>query len=285
MTKKGITVQLVGGLGNQIWIYLSARSWSKRLDVPLEFDRSYLKGESSHGEDLLTELNERATDKNISTVEKALHLVRRISSNDEFLRRFYPSWQESVTGPIPPNSWSGQLRMRGYFQDVRYIDAEIETQLRTFFAERKLSDVLEKMTENLELESTAFFHIRRGDYWSNPQFGILDDDFLERAFNRISRSSDITRVAVFSEDYFPSRDLFGGVDVIRLGKDSCSAAEILTLMSRAHHLVIANSSLSYWGGRFSEGKVYFPDPKHKSAEGDLYNYQNPKWSPITSSFL
>ena len=285
MKKKGITAHLVGGLGNQIWIYLAAKSWSKRLDVPLEFDCSYLKGESSHGEDLLTELNERAGDKNIITLEKALHLARRIFSNDEFLGRLYPSWQESVTGPTPPYTWSGQLRMRGYFQDVRYIDTEIEAQLRKFFSERKLNENLEKIIEKLDLESTAFFHIRRGDYWSNPEFGILDDDFLERAFNRLSRSFDISEVAVFSEDYFPSSNLFGGCHVIRLGPDVCSAVEILTLMSRAKHLVIANSSLSYWGARFSRGKVYFPDPKHKSAEGDSYNYQKPQWTPVISSFL
>ena len=285
MMKKGIIAELVGGLGNQIWIYLSAKSWSKRLNVPLEFDCSYLKSASSHGEDLLTELNERAGNKNIRGVEKALHLVRRIKSNDEFLGRLYPSWQESVTGLNPPQTWSGQLRMRGYFQDIRFIDTEIEAKMRKFFAERKLSEDLDKIVESLDLESTAFFHIRRGDYWSNPQFGILDNDFLKRAFNRLSSSSDIRKVAVFSEGYFPSSDMFDGIHVIRLGPATCNAAEMLTLMSRAKHVVIANSTLSYWGARFSRGKVYYPDPRHKSAVSDSYNYQGAKWHPVTSSFL
>lgn len=165
------------------------------------------------------------------------------------------------------------------------IDSEIENQLRKYFSERTLNESLYAIVKSLNLESTVFFHIRRGDYWSNPQYGILDDDYLERAFSYLAHSSQISKVVVFSEDYFPSSDLFDGIEVIRLGPEVCSAAEILTLMSKAKHLVIANSSLSYWGARFSVGKVYFPEPKHKSKKGDLFNYKNPNWSPVTSSFL
>lgn len=104
-----------------------------------------------------------------------------------------------------------------------------------------MNESSEEIIKNVDVEPTAFFHIRRGDYWSNPQFGTLDDDYLNRAFSQLSCSSEMGKVAVFSEDYFPSGDLFGGIEVIKPVTDICNEPEIFTVMSKAKHLVVANS--------------------------------------------
>lgn len=107
-------------------------------------------------------------------------------------------------------------------------------------------------------------HVRRGDYLKKPErFPQLTQHYYESALKQTQRP-----VHVYSDDIDwckANPDQLGLKDRDHEFIDSTRSATLpaevsdLVTMSRAHSIVIANSTFSWWAAYLSNAEVFYPD--------------------------
>lgn len=159
------------------------------------------------------------------------------------------------------NSLSRFSHLTGYFQHWRYVDnsyhlfaAELNNYLNTIDAENVIDS-----------ESFIGVHVRRGDnIYTLDSMGSLNNRYYLKILEKQNTLG--LPVVLFTDD------LKGASDVIKkvspdycFGPEDLSVWQTLKLMSKAHYLVTANSTLSWWAAfiGFKSGRtqqVFIPEP-------------------------
>jgi len=131
-------------------------------------------------------------------------------------------------------------------------------------------------------------HIRRGDYVTNPRanakHGVLSPDYYQKAFQIIASKHKVDAIYLFSDDpdwLHTNRILDTSLRQI-IVKDSVPPHEALWLMASAKHLVMANSSLSWWSGKLSigGGLIFAPQQWFHNSRTNLEDLLLPSWITI-----
>jgi hypothetical protein len=138
----------------------------------------------------------------------------------------------------------------GFWQSPKYFES-IEETIRADFQvkESLVKNVLKKGIELGEGHSIAV-HVRRGDFL-NPKIaayhGVLDAAYYHKAIEIIQEKDPLATIHFFSDDIewvkynIPSR-----VNTEFVSSPKRSALEDFYLMTKCRHIVIANSSFSWW---------------------------------------
>lgn len=148
-----------------------------------------------------------------------------------------------------------------YYQDPKYF-AGYEDEIRVFFGEGIVPD-----------ERIAI-HVRRGDYVNNPFYvDLTSTDYYFQAMQHFPEA----RFLVFSDNIPWCKDYF--VDPKFDYSEGHSAEEDLKLMAGCRGMIMANSSLSWWGAFLGETKkvIY---PKNWYADGIQRTVCLPNWIPV-----
>lgn len=242
LDKDAITVKLTGGLGNQLFIFAAGLASATRLEVPLVVDKSFYEvpGEKrtfqlDFLEDLytLSSLSEKTPASLFSSINyrprgKVFRERNAVVFDKDFLN-------------VTPGT-----RLEGYFQSPRYFENIKELLLGRIVSAGKAGAI----TNSIAL------HLRRGDYL-NPgtmQFhGVSSSSYALRAIDVISRSEGDKPVLVYSDDLDTvKKELNFSSNFQRMDKysfitqDGLSDIQSLVQMSRSSHMVMSNSSFSWW---------------------------------------
>lgn len=123
--------------------------------------------------------------------------------------------------------------LRGYFQSYKY------------FEDCKYN-ILDFLTPNIEvsqMDGVCGIHVRRGDYLSlSGCYEILDLNYYQAAMDQVKAD----KYLIFSDDIGFCKSIFKGDNFIF--SENTDPAHDLALMSKGcENLIIANSSLSWWG--------------------------------------
>ena len=157
-------------------------------------------------------------------------------------------------------SWSGDVYLDGNWQSERYfapIADDLRVRLRTY---RPDDEQVIALGTEIDSGTSAFVHVRRGDYVSHNHFkreiGALDTGYYNKALGLL-KSVGTCRLFVFTNDPEWARQHLPRESRILGPEEVPSAHDVLWLMARCHHAVIANSSLSWWGAwrDWQPGKV------------------------------
>ena len=223
-----LTVNLMGGLGNQLF-QLAALTHVSRRTRRSPYIQS-LANPSNHSK--------------VSYFDTIFQSFKHLHS--------YVRPSVRLTEPtLSYIDWSHLLRqypnpeLNGYFQDWRYVDSDFVQKL-TF------PDVSSKYPG---IENGIFLHIRGGDYVGNAYHDIGLDAYYERA---IALFPD-TRFFVVTNDvgYAMSRPFMQGLKHTLVMEPEL---ETLYLMSRCAGGICANSSFSWWGAFLNPTrKIVMPD--------------------------
>lgn len=278
-----IIVNLIGGLGNQMFQYATGRAAAHRLGVPLLLDasgfaqyelRRYELGELSIQGRLATEAELAGAGVSL----KAPTLLRRIGQTLGLSRPANLFKEASFAYDARFEKVMAPVYLSGYWQSERYF-ADIADLLRT---ELSLNQPLDAENERIGLKirdagaNAVSLHIRRGDYVSNPQtaqyHGVCSSDYYHNAVDYIAAKQKNPHFFVFSDDHawvnenFKLNHEMTMVDVNGADRGVCDMA----LMRECRHHVIANSSFSWWGAWLSngEGKVVIA-PKRWFNDGNI----------------
>lgn len=248
-----IRLNLVGGLGNQVFIFARGLALSKQYAIGL-VDKCSQYGMSINRFNITLPIVGAAPCRSIS--EKSL----RFDPNPEI--------EDNTT-------------LNGYFQCERYfkgLEKEIRSELTL---KESLSSVAQKATEDIGITtSSVAVHVRRGDFltWAAECHGALPLDYYLRAAKYLAEGFQGLRFIVFTDDPGWAQNNFRfpyPTSVIHT-----TPHEDLILFSRCRHAIIANSSFSWWGawlGADKTGTVIAPKDWFRTTAYDSRDIVPERW--------
>ena len=207
-------VQLMGGLGNQMFQIAAAYAHSKRTGRILKISQRTIGGRQ---DTYWTSWFSKLTD--------------AISA-----RKSGVTWKEpgfSYT-PIP----AAAAVLSGYFQSSLYFQ-DYADDIRSLFCMKPAPG--QHIAILAKKETATVLHIRRGDYVPLPRLhGILTAEWYRGA----CMGRDPADIVVFSDDlaWCKELDFLKGATFV----DEPDAAMALYLMSQFHRFILSNSSFSWW---------------------------------------
>ncbi len=249
-----VKVEIIGGLGNQMFQYATAKAIAVKHNTQVTANISAFNTYKVHPLSLDKLSCNCMFDSHVTILSRFLNLpkFRKIFSKFSGLFNVYIEKDLSYN-PKLINS-TKDVSLYGYFQSEKYFTDIRGTLLKEFSLSAPLASdeaALEKLI--IEIDSIAI-HIRRGDYVTdtsaNSVHGTCENDYFINALSslRISKHlSETTTLFIFSDDIDWCRDniSFDYKTVFVEGSSEKPEVDIY-LMSKCNHQVISNSTFSWW---------------------------------------
>lgn len=256
-----IIVNVIGGLGNQMFQYAAARALALARGLPLRLDVSGFDGYGLHqGFELQRVFRCETPLASADEVRavlgwRALPVLRRILARPGLatLRgkalvvephfHYWPGIRDVSAGSY----------LQGYWQSEKYFE-DVATQIRTDFTFRlPMSETNAAWAERIGRCNAVSLHVRRGDYVSNARthaaHGVCSLAYYNAAARHIAGRVEAPEFFVFSDDIDWARenlDIGHSCHYIDHNRGVESYND-MRLMSLCRHHVLANSSFSWWG--------------------------------------
>lgn len=252
-------VNILGGLGNQMFQYALALAIKNRCEDNVRIDPRAFRGYPIHnGYELKRIFKVSIPEATVGEVMKVAYpflnyriwqlcrlLPKRKSMRYEWKSMAY---NERVFTNTKNEYLIGYWQTERYFYPIRW---EI---LKAFtFPSFEPGSKNESLGKELQQENSVALHIRRGDYLEiGNTSGICTIDYYKKAIAHIKEKVSPKVYSVFSDDIDWCIGQFGAIisdsDIRYVnwnkGKESFRDMQ---LMSLCKHNIIANSSFSWWG--------------------------------------
>ncbi|MDM4764972.1 alpha-1,2-fucosyltransferase [Pelomonas sp. SE-A7] len=236
-----------GGLGNQLFQHVFARSLARRLGVEMLTDISYF-GHDPYGF--------KAGIWNLQPGARSGLLSELAGPGAYALKEGQIQSVEQVQ-QLPPDA--RVLVLEGYWQSERFFDADIARETHAQLAAQVAPTVDSALLERLRSSPAAVaVHLRRRDY---GHMGLCRPAYYAAALQLIAQAHPGLELFVFTDEPNYSRHLLNQLgyryQMVASGDDRSD----LYLMSLCRHFVISNSSYSWWAAWFGEpqgGSIFCP---------------------------
>lgn len=259
-----IIVNLVGGLGNQMFQYACARALATELKLPLRATVDMFGAYTFH---------------NGFELERVFSLVLSVAQPTELQRmigalRASPTVRRALASMmLSPlrgarfiaephyHYWDGlsdRARvggyLQGYWQSERYFSSHAAT-IRSDFTFRQPPTGHNAELARIILDSLAVsVHVRRGDYVTDAKtrsvHGTCTPEYYFKAIESVRRRAPEARLFAFSDDPRWVTEVLARryPDLMVVDHNGGeSSYNDMRLMSLCRHHIIANSSFSWWG--------------------------------------
>ncbi|MHB1164272.1 MAG: alpha-1,2-fucosyltransferase [Candidatus Nanopelagicales bacterium] len=291
----GITVRLLGGLGNQLFQYAAGRAVAERLRCPLYVDAgrlaAVLPGDTPRSFDLGW-LVDPAHVRAATTPRLPARLLRRVANRVHLPTGTFAEASFAYDSRI--ESVQVGATLEGYFQSWRYF-AEISDSLRGSIRDAApRSPWFEESAAALAAGGPWIaVHVRRGDYVRprNAAFhGLLGRRYYQSALGALRERGTEGRLVVFSDEPDAAVELLGadGADAVAVRPPaSAHPMESIALMSLAGGIITANSSFSWWGAWLADpgrSEVACPTPWLARAGADERDLRPREWVSVDAGF-
>ena len=275
MSREVCEFQLIGGLGNQLFIMMAATQ-HLRDGYPTEINTFNLESYgNNHGTSIegivfpfkTPEYKETKT--NLSAFKFRLISLLRRKAKFKNIANWQIENEHGFSDPSHARNAKGRKHL-GYFQSPKMFDSSLKPLLFDI-APQLPSENFVHYSNEAEKIKPIFLHIRRGDYLTyQDTFGVLSMDYYENALN-VLRKKGIH----FSEVWIiSSEEAIGSELGMKLGVNfrvvsaasKLSDIETLILMKYGSAHIIANSTYSWWGAFISKNTkcVVAPSPWFKN---------------------
>lgn len=297
---------LFGGLGNQLFQYFAALYLAQNLGTSLKIDSTFSQLKRTGHSDWINVLNLPATMSGQTPKYSArylLALVRRISRgalarvvrSGELQLSLFNEFRSSVVGYDPNLELiTKPVTITGYFQTWKYYQALKEKNLAPRISIEHPSPWFTKMGETLNAQGRVLgIHVRRGDYLSNPEIGVLSCCYYRDCLKTLSDQGVVwDAIWIFSDDIPIAKQelgpLFSDQDKVYFVNPppDSHAFESLALMSLSSALIIANSTFSWWAAILGNTqKVVVCPSKWFALVTDPLDLYPPHWHKVPSAWL
>lgn len=262
-----IIVNIMGGLGNQMFQYAAARHLSIINNTQLKIDASNFNKCTANKEHsfqldsfnisapqaLKYEVTQFRPSSNkfnkiITRIRKALECPATDSAN----HLLYSEPQGSCFKPdffkLGPDVY-----LFGYFNSYKYFEPIRAILVEEYTPKKPISFEARNVLKLIETTNSVSIHIRRGDYVTDPNVkkcieGIITDNYYNNAIEYISSRVDCPHFFVFSNDMpwvkgnldFPFATTFVDINSPQKGYED------LWMMSRCKHNITAGGSTFSW---------------------------------------
>ncbi|NMR33817.1 alpha-1,2-fucosyltransferase [Chryseobacterium aquaticum] len=263
-----VAVELIGGLGNQMFQYATAKALSLHRDERLLLDSRLFDNYKLHSYALnhfninasvvKNHLPLKAPSFQKKVRDKLLQKVNLLALKNKIFSTYQEKnllFDDSLFRVNKKN-----IYLKGYFQTEKYF-LRFEDEIRKDFEiisplKRETLDML----KIIEAENSISLHIRRGDYISNPNanavHGTCNLDYYYNAIEIIKEKTKDPVFFIFSDDIYWAKENLKIENTMYFVdfNDASTNYEDIKLMSACKHNIIANSSFSWWGAWLNRNK-------------------------------
>jgi hypothetical protein len=257
-----VSVELMGGLGNQMFQYAAGHALARRTGAALRLDLGHFAqaGKRRYLLDCF------AVPAHVSQEPSpiawrglahwlALRACRRLGVSTKFLLDGWTVYDQPAVHFDPAfAALAPPVHLKGYFQSERYF-RDVADEIRKLFTIRIAASpsFAARRDEIATADWPVSIHVRRGDYVSDPAtheiHGTCDEAYYRRAIALAERlAAKPPTWFVFSDDVARAREALAGLqNAVYVDGDDARPWEDLALMAACRGHIIANSSFSWWG--------------------------------------
>lgn len=283
-----ITIQIQGGLGNQLFQYATGKALSLRLRRPLLLDIDWF----SHSWDNVTPRNLLLQNlkitgnyiqshPSVASQKKWWRILQKALPISPYVLKDRPYKFNSSLLKFRPYS-NQEVYLTGYWQSFRYFDSIRPHLLNEIKPSDPLSPNYSRYLEKILSTPSAMVHIRRGDYIHLPDaakiHGFLGLEYYLTGIKILLSKNPSTHFFIFSDDLDWAKNNLPASEkmtFINSSDEITGPIQELYLMSQCNAHLIANSSLSWWGAWLSNS-----DTPNVIAPKNWTNDQDRTWEDL-----
>jgi len=290
--KKSLTVEIAGGLGNQLFMFYAGLYFQEKYQREVIFDISDFSR--------IQELHPGANIQTLgllddySTTNRSNAYSYKISRVISGLRNFTKRTSHGGTfsseeiGFINPNLIPLEVkRIRGYFQSWVYFDSLGEKPILSLENLSSPSRWLLDKIERSKRENVLSLHVRRGDYAlpANRMNGILSRSYYKEA---LINAGDYDSIWIFTDSPKEVEAEFsqlGHPFETVIPPSNSDPVESLLLMAETKKIVISNSTYSWWSATIAgDAAVVYAPSKWYELREDPSKLIPDNWKRIPSEW-
>ena len=262
MNKK-IIIKINGGLGNQFFQLANVYELSIKYNRQLLICNDNSARRNTYWENILHQFKDNLIDNNEYNLLKSQATIWNWA-----MTRF--EYKEIIL-----DEKKEIYCIEGYYQSYKYFNID------DFKKKINFDNLIKNYINDTNIfnEDVICLHIRRGDYLNNNFHKVLSIDYYYNAINAIKKTNIINKIFIFSDDIPWCNTYFKGDKYIFVKENEIK--EIL-MMSQFKHIIIANSSFSWWAAYFNnKNNVYCP--KHwftSNCHLNTVDLRPPQWNII-----
>ncbi len=258
--QKRIRVNLVGGLGNQLFGLAFGAAIATKLQRKLTLDYSLINFGSNSSRVLelknfdfsFLEINFQRTN-----ITKLSYILK-----NSFVKRIISALILRTQGGIKEEQikdnyqFSDGSNFSGYFQDWKYADSLVKEGIDFKIEIASMNKVLNSYVNEMTKQNPILVHIRLGDYlkYSNV-YEVLPENYYLTAISKMKVTENKSPVWLIVEEtkqvelIYPN--LFSSADKVIDKFSNLEDYECFYLMTIAKNLVASNSTFSLWASWFA----------------------------------
>jgi hypothetical protein len=267
-----IIVNLIGGLGNQMFQYACGYAIGKDAGFAVKVATDMFNGYALHNGPELSRVF--STSAEVAAPWEVRKLLGRLRARPKIRRwlghpalRFLRGHHFIVEQPYRFNAElreqaSRSLYLQGYWQSQRYFEKYADDVRKEFTFSNALTGRNAELTRQIRQNVSVSLHVRRGDYANCSRtravHGLCEPDYYLKALEFMRGNLTSFRLFAFSDDPQWVADTLKPLHPEMLVVDRNTGTRSyndMRLMSMCRHHIIANSSFSWWGAWLN------PDPK------------------------
>jgi len=276
-----VVVEVLGGLGNQLFCYAAAYAFARRNNAELILDKSFFEGEVLHGRKLA--LEHFKIENKYST-----HFIKNKEVREIFFRIkriFFPKSfivekdHNFIDKRILADNFMRDVLLQGYWQDEKYFKEFRDELLKILTIKEfpsKREDNINLSDKILSLDSVclhyrSYSEVKQYDYGEGTL--KVSISYYRKCIEKLKEKEKKLTFFIFGDIPSPELErLLEGESIIRVNHNTDYGEEVndLILMSKSKYLILSNSSYSWWSGWLSNSEgIFFP------SRNKLYYYPTP----------
>ncbi len=286
-----VVVKIYGGLGNQLFQYATGYALSQRTHSPLLIDTQWYRYNTK---------NCRPFDlKHFNIVEESYPSKKQKIYIDEDCHFFFKLYLRLKNTPAIPkfrekffhydNNFEKidrSICLDGYWQSEKYF-AAYKDDLREILTPKKtLKTIHSELLKELSRDNSVALHVRRGDYNTLDEnktlFYLCSMDYYKRAVSFFKDIYKDPKFFIFSDDPLWVKSSFDWLEHKRIISGNTNL-EDFSLMRKANHQIIANSTFSWWAAWLCQRdnqKVVAPSLWFKVKDKDTKDLIPKEWHTL-----
>lgn len=258
-----------GGLGNQLFQVSAGIYLEEILGRHLIYDVSNLLGPSKSTPGNYTrslEIYELLPEKELIKSKPHWLLDLLITKfKREFLSRYY-LFEQSQKDKLIFDISSHTRGIFGFYQDAEVVEAAWDSLSERFKKSAKFSPLVNSSRIN-----RIAIHLRFGDYSDDPKtkkiYGLTKNSYYLEALNQITKNSNSpTSLVIVTDNQEKAKSMIskehfsGSIEYL----SSPTAIQDLVELSRSSHVIMSNSTFSWWGAWIANkthgSQIIYPRP-------------------------
>ena len=277
-------VNVIGGLGNQMFQYAFALTLKKRFpkeEILIDtshFNFLFIKKWGASNLHNGYEINKVFPSANVIKQANPFQLMKVTWYVPNYFlsrvaRRILPKRKSEYIQSVSeifefkeePFTFKGDMYYEGVWESIKYLEP-IKSDIQKVFSHPEPNEVNEKYIHSMQSSTSVGIHVRRGDYLKHPAFaGVCEIEYYKKAIYEILNDGQKHVFYVFSNDLIwceeNIRPLIGDNDMVFVRENSgVNSCWDMFLMTHCKDLIIANSSFSWWGAFLNRrgGRIIAP---------------------------